>query len=61
MAKKLKFPKTVYFVWEADKGEFFLHFESANDAIEYAGHGGKVAIYELKEERVAEIDRTFRP
>jgi hypothetical protein len=55
------FPQTLFIVRKDEDAEtsFFCAFDNAEDAIEEAEHGSKVAIYELSSIRVAEITKTL--
>lgn len=59
---KSKFPKQIFVTRENDGGGgaeaiYLAATENMDDAIEQAGHGNDVAVYELKVVRRAEIKR----
>lgn len=60
--KKAEFPKKIFVVREENNnGESFLVvYEDEESAIEAAGNGGKVCIYDKLTVRTAEITRAFK-
>lgn len=62
MTRTVQFPKKIFVVLEqpANDEPYLVVCEDMESAIEAAGHGGKVAVYDKLTVRTAEITRAFK-